>query len=465
MTHPAVRPHLLSLVRQILQQALPNWVAKLLAVGMMIADTVIVGHYSTPDLAAVAIGGSYYVSVVVMLTGTLQALSPTLAHKVGAGRLDELAPTLQQGLILAMGLAALGMMLMWNPQPFFEWAQVPSDTAAGATAYLQATAWGLPALMFYRSFYEFSNALRITRPLMVISALVTFTHIPLAWSLTHGIGPWQGLGGLGCGISTAVVNTVAMACSLAYLKWHQAFDSHAPWRSTWRIQWAELQRLLKLGVPMGLSSFVDISSFTLIAILVAKLGAETVSGHRVVANMTGFIYMLPLSISIATLVQVGQAAGAHNLMLARKVVWAGVCLTGVLSVTVGLALWGLRQPLVAWSTADPAVQQVALQLIGLLAIYQGLDALQTLAAYALRGFKVTLVPMLIHTLCMWGIGLFGGHWLTFSAPWRAGVPDVAGFWEGCVAATAAACICFGTLLLIKTRERRLDQPASSLGQA
>jgi MATE family multidrug resistance protein len=204
---------------------------------------------------------------------------------------------------------------------------------------------------------------------------------------------------------------------------------------------------------MGLSTFIDISSFTLIAILVARLGVETVAGHRVIANFTGVIYMLPLALSIATMVLVGQAVGANDPARARLTARLGMGLAGGLAVLLGILLWLLREPLVTLSTTDPAVQAVALGLVLYLCFYQGFDGLQTVAAHALRGYKVTLLPMLLHTFCFWGIGLSGGYWLSFHAPWRAGAPSVAGFWEGCVLATLAATLLFGALLRRVAKER------------
>ena len=126
---------------------------------------------------------------------------------------------------------------------------------------------------------------------------------------------------------------------------------------------------------------------------------------------------------------------------------------GGLAVLLGILLWLLREPLVTLSTTDPAVQAVALGLVLYLCFYQGFDGLQTVAAHALRGYKVTLLPMVLHTVCFWGIGLSGGYWLSFHAPWRAGAPSVAGFWEGCVVATVAATLLFGALLRRVSRDR------------
>ena len=413
---------------------------------MMVADTVIAGRYGTADLAGVAIGSSYYISVVMLLTGTLQAVAPTVAHHVGARRQEAFGPALQQGFWLALLLAVPGVALLLSPGYLLALADVPADVAAKAADYLAATAIGLPAVLFYRTFYAFNNAVGRPRVLMSISAIATSAHIPLAWALTNGALGFAPLGGTGCGLSTALVSWLALGCGSVYLVLNPAYRPYRIFHAWQPPQAKALGQLLRLGLPMGLSTFIDISSFTLIAILAARIGTETVAGHRVISNFTGMIYMLPLSLSIATMVLVGQSAGANDWRRANRTARLGMLLALGFALLIGALLWVLRAPLVAFSSADPAVQAVALGLVVYLLLYQLFDGLQTVAAHALRGYKVTLLPMVVHTFCFWGIGLTGGYWLSFHAPWRAAAPSVAGFWEACVVATIVATLLFGTML-------------------
>ncbi|WP_413788459.1 MATE family efflux transporter [Thauera sp.] len=429
-----------------LHLAWPILIAQLLSMTMMVADTVIAGRYGTADLAGVAIGSSYYISVVMLLTGTLQAVAPTVAHHVGARRQEAIGPALQQGFWLALLLAVPGVALLLSPGYLLALADVPADVAAKAADYLAATAIGLPAVLFYRTFYAFNNAVGRPRVLMSISAIATSAHIPLAWALTNGALGFAPLGGTGCGLSTALVSWLALGCGFVYLVLNPAYRPYRIFHAWQPPQAKALGQLVRLGLPMGLSTFIDISSFTLIAILAARIGTETVAGHRVISNFTGMIYMLPLSLSIATMVLVGQSAGANDWRRANRTARLGMFLALGFALLIGALLWVLRAPLVAFSSADPAVQAVALGLVVYLLLYQLFDGLQTVAAHALRGYKVTLLPMVVHTFCFWGIGLTGGYWLSFHAPWRAAAPSVAGFWEACVVATIVATLLFGTML-------------------
>jgi len=297
------------------------------------------------------------------------------------------------------------------------------------------------------------------RVLMAISLACTVLHIPLAWALAYGHLGFAPLGAIGCALSTACVSWFALSCGLVFLHRHAGYRAlalFARWQPPRR---ADLAELLRLGLPMGFSTFVEITSFTFIALLVAQLGAGVVAGHRIVANLGALAYMLPLSLSVATLVLVGQAAGAGDPARARATIRAALLLAGGLSTLLGVLLWLLREPLIAANSLDPAVRRVALALILYICAYQFVDAIQTVAAHALRGYKVTFLPMLVHTTCFWGIGLGLGWWLAYRG-WPGSAPQgVAGFWQAAVMATVAAAAAFSTLLTWVIRQRRANPPA------
>ncbi len=446
---------------RLLHHAWPILIAQVLSMCMMVADTVIAGRHGTADLAAVAVGNGIYISVAMLLIGILQAVAPTVAHLYGADRREEIGPALQQGFWLALMLALPGALLLAFPHFLLDLARVPPGLQEKTAAYLAATAVGLPAVLFYRTFYAFNNGIGRPRVLMAISFLITTAHIPLAWALTGGHLGFAPLGGTGCGVSTATVNWLGFGCAALYLARSRTYR---PWRlfSAWSPpRWQAIGALLRLGLPMGFSTFIEITSFTLIALFVARLGAEAVAGHRVVANLAALIYMLPLSMSIAALVLVGQAAGAHDWARARATVRVAMIVTSVLATFIGLLLWLGRDAVTGFSSDDPAVRTVALGLLLYICVYQLFDAVQTVAAHALRGYKITLVPMLLHTVCFWGVGLGGGYWLSFHAPWRAAAPSVAGFWEANVLASVAASLSFGMLLrrVIRRQDSRMAPAA------
>ncbi|MER2623653.1 MAG: MATE family efflux transporter [Accumulibacter sp.] len=429
--------------RRILAHALPMLVAHLASMGMMVIDTVLLGHYGTADLAAVAVGGGIYISVLFALAGILQAVAPTVAHLHGAGHDEQIAAALQQALWLALLLSVPGVLILLHPDPLLALSRIDPEVEGKARAYLGLLAIGLPAVLLYRTFHAFCNALGRPRPLLLISIGNTLLHAVLAYLLVTGRWGGEALGVLGCGLSNASVGCFSMLCAAGYmacgrpLRPYRLFSGWQPPRRK------ALHDLLRLGLPMGCSHFVEISSFTLMALFVAQLGATVLAGHRIVANLAAICYMLPLALAVATLAQVGQAAGARDWRRAESSIAAGMLLAGGLSALLGLLLWSIAGPLVAAYTDEPAVQTVALGLLGYVALYQVFDAVQTVAAHALRGYRIAFAPMLVHLACFWGVGLFGGWWLAFRISQPMGV---AGFWLASALSLLLAAILLGALL-------------------
>ena len=442
---------------QIAQLAWPVLIAQLASIGMMVADTIIVGRAGTEDLAAVAVGAGIYVSVALALAGVVQALSPVVAHLVGARKVDEIGPMVRQGAWLALLLAVVGALLLYFPGPLLAWAELTPSVEAKARAYMGVLILSLPASLGYRAFSAVANAVGRPKPLMLIAVVETLCHAGLAWLLVGGHLTGTPLGAVGAAISQTVCVWGALAAALGVLLTSPVYWPYRIFRHFEGIHWRRQAELLRLGVPMGISYLVEISAFTLMAVFVARLGAETVAGHRIVANLSALTYMLPLSLATATAALVGQAVGAQDELRARRTAMAGLWLACGLSVAMGGLLWLARDGVVALVSADPAVCAIAAGLVIYIAVYQFCDAAQTIAAFALRGYKVTFVPLLMHITCFWAIGLGGGYWLAFHAPVPQGV---AGFWQAAVLATVAASILLGGLLVVVIRGRRVgaDSP-------
>ena len=430
---------LISAARGLLAHAFPILIAQLASIGMMLVDTVVLGHVSRLDLAAVAIGGGIHVSVVFALVGILQAVAPIVAQLHGARRDAEVAGVLQQAFWLALVLCVPGSLFLTHPGALLGLTTMDPAVEAKVRQYLSLLALGLPAALAYRTFYAFCNALGKPRVLMAIGLAALALHALLAWGLA--LQGWLGkpMGVVGCALSNVIIAWTCCLVAATYLAQGSLGSRYRPFAAWQMPRWSTGKEILRLGVPIGLSSLVEITSFTLIALFIAPLGATVVAGHRIVANLSALTYMLPLSLAIATMVALGQAVGARDWRQARSIIQAGLLVAAALSTLAGALLWFGAGAVVAPYTDDPAVRQVAVGLVAVVAIYQFFDALQTVAGQALRAFRITLLPMLVQTFCFWGVGLLGGFWLCFYGP----VLGVAGFW---LAAAGGLVLAAGMLL-------------------
>lgn len=424
-------------MRGLVGHAFPILVAQLASIGMMVVDTAVLGHVSSADLAAVAIGGGIHVALVFALVGILQAVAPVVAHLHGARRDGEVAGILQQGFWLALLLSLPGALFLRYPGFVLDPFAMDAAVDGKVRDYLAILAWSLPAALLYRTFYAFCTALGRPRVLMGIGLVSLLLHAGLAWGFASAGWLGQPLGVVGCALSNVLIAWLACAAAALWLQRGPLGSAYRPFADWQMPRWAIWRQLLRLGLPMGFSNLVEITAFTLVSLFIASLGANVVAGHRIVANLSALAYMLPLSLAIATMAMVGQALGARDWQLARLTVRVALWLAAGLSLVVGVVLWLTTDILVGAYTDDAEVAAVAVGLMLFIAIYQFFDALQTIAGHVLRAYKVTFVPMLIQTFCFWGVALTGGAWLCYR--WSPPM-GVAGFWLAAVVAliTAAA---------------------------
>lgn len=406
-----------------------------------VIDTVMAGHISATDLAAVGIGASIYATIFVTGMGILLALTPVVAHHYGAGRREEIGSDVRQSVWLALLLAVVAVLLMWFPAPFLTLAKPPPEVTVKVLAYLNGVAFAVPALFAFRIFYGFTTGIGRARPVMMFNLLGVSLKVPLNLVFMHGasVGHWSfpALGGAGAGWSSAVMMWV-MALS-AWL-WCRRSPEYAPYgvfsRFDWP-SWPALKELLKLGLPMGATFLIDVTAFTFMALFVARLGAEASAAHQVAVSVTVFLFMLPIAFGQASAVLVGQALGAGRPAQARQAGLHGLQIGVGVSVAAGALLVLQAQTIAQLYTNDSAVQAIATPLLRLVGFYHVVDALQAIAVQVLRGYKRATVPMFIYAGSLWGVGLFGGYVLALT-DWLVPAMGVTGFWWASAAGLTTA---------------------------
>ena len=436
--------------RDLLRLAGPILIAQLAIMGMALIDTVMAGRLSPQDLAVVALGSSIYATVYIAFMGVLQALTPIAGHHFGAGRWREIGLDLGQALWLVVFMTLAGIPLLLWTELWLALSQVQADVARGLSTYLAAVAIGLAGGLGTRAFVALNAAVSRPQASMAIQLVALAGKVPLNLVFIHGLGPIPAMGGAGCGVATAVLLWITFALNWTlwrfdpfYARFHAA-RARGP-------TWSRLRELLALGLPSGGSILLEVSSFTLIAVLLARFGAITVGAHQIVANAVSILFMLPLALGVAASVMVSQALGAGDARLARRAARRGWRFAMMLALLFAAALAFGRDIIVAAYTSNAEVAALATSLLLVGALFHLFDAMQGVAGFTLRGYKIAIAPMVVHLVALWGIGLGGGYWLAFYPPagWNAG--PAMSFW----AAAALALVFAGPALTwVLAREAR-----------
>lgn len=422
-------------------------VGQLAVMAFSIADTIVAGRYAPEALAVLSIGASIYVSVYVSLMGVMQSLLPVYAELHGSKRYRELGRSVHQSLYLAITLVILGMAVMLFPQPLLRAAQVPDALHPAVENYLSILAWALLPSMGFRMYSSLNQALgkpRLVTSLQVGSLLV---KVPLTVALAFGGFGLPGMGLAGCAWATFIVNWLMLLCAIAMLHTQKLYE---PLKLTQKIEppnWSLLAHFARIGLPGGMAYLVEITSFTLMALFIARLGIVPTASHQIASNVAGVMYMLPLALSIACSARVSYWIGAGNPLRGRAVARLGLGMTVGLATFVALLTYVLAHPIAALYSTDAAVVTLASHLLMWVALYHWFDALQTICAFVLRCYRVTLLPLLIYGVMLWGVGLGGGYALAYiPGTWSTAVQSPQAFWLTGAAALAVVAALFLALL-------------------
>jgi MATE family multidrug resistance protein len=422
-------------------------VGQLAVLGNGVIDTVMAGQRSATDLAIVGLGASIYISIFVGFRGVLTGLAPIVAGHFGGGRLHEIGNDVGQAVWVGLLLALIGMPLLLWTDPWMAIIRPDPNVVGPLSSYLHAIAIALPATMMFSIFFILNSA--TSRP--AITMAVNLAALALKWPLNlicmDGIEGWLApMGAVGCAVSTAILAWLSMLAALALLAADRRYREFRVRIS--KPQKRRIGELLRIGVPIGIGTMIEVTSFTLMALLIGSFGIVASASHQVAANVATIAFMIPMALSNATSVLAAQAIGARNESGARAWVFTGMWLVLAIATAVTLLILLLREPIAAFYAQNPEVRALASELIILAAICHVLDAFQCLLYSVLRAWRITLRPMLVYGVSLWGLGV-GGGWVlaTIVLPPDAGAAR--GFWVGNFAGLLCACI--GLWLLLRSR--------------
>lgn len=395
---------------------LPIIISQVAQTAMGFVDTLMAGNYSEQALAAVAIGSSLWIPALLTMNGVLMALTPILSQAFGANDQQEIQTNVEQGYWAALFFGVGFAILLYQCGPIFELAKAEPDVVTQATGYIKAIAWGLPAMALFQVVRSLNEGFHQTRPIMVIGLLGLGLNIPLNYLLIYG-ATWQGqemipaMGAIGCGIATTIVMWVScLLLTLVSLK-NSILKPAKLLQHFVKPHWQTIRTILTIGLPIGLSIFVEVSMFSFIALFIAEQGASVVAGHQATLSFTSMTFMVPLSLSMAITIRAGHAIGQGESERARFICYAGIALTLSLALVSSSAMILLPDHIASIYSDNATVLQITASLLILAGIFQFSDALQVSANGGLRAYKDTRWPFVIIMISYWGVGIPLGYLL------------------------------------------------------
>lgn len=456
MSKSAVKPMSSGLWPEVRKLSLltgPILIAQLTHMLMSVVDTLMAGRVGATDLAAVAVGGSIWTPATLLIFGFAMALAPVISHTHGSGDYKRMANQLQQGFYTCAVSALLVVGLIYLAPYFLNMMDVEEDFRVMTHSYLKYILWGTPGLVLYMVLRNFCEGMSHTMPSLVIGVIGLLINIPANYVFIYGSFGAPALGGAGAGIASAIVYWGMGLSLLGYVLFARRYRKTAPLRKIYLPNWDDIWYFVRLGFPISMSLFFEVSLFAAVAILIAPLGSVMVASHQIALNISSLVYMFPLSLSMAVTLRVGFALGSQQIPDAMRSYKIALVLGVGFAVVNGLGMWLGGRYLASFYTDNDAIIQLAGTLLGLAAIFTVSDTFQAISIGALRGYKDTQAAMVVTLISYWPFGLSLGVILG-RTDWIVPAMGPAGFWIGFISGLSVAALLL-TIRLFRVHRQTL----------
>jgi MATE family multidrug resistance protein len=439
--------------------AWPIALTQLGQIAMMTTDLALIGQLGADAVAAVGLAHLILFCGFVLGMGPVSAVAPLAAQAFGAREPRMVRRSLRVGLWVAVMLGVpVNLAQLWGEDILMAAGQ-SSETAALAARYLASLAWSMIPAWCFIALRNFMGAVNRPEPALWITLVAIPVNGVLAYCLIHGAFGLPRLDMLGAGLATTSVNLGMCAAAVWICYACRPFKKYRVLGRFWRPDWALMRQLIAIGVPISGAMLLEWGLFSSAALLVGWIGTTALAAHQIALQIATILFMIPFGISLAATVRVGHAVGRRDPVAVRRAGFSAVALGAAFMLATTLIVIALRDviPIMFLGGDEPANAATA-QLAGTLllvgATFFVTDAVQGIAAGALRGLNDTRVPMLFAAISFWLIGYTSSYLLAFSAGFGA-----VGIWIGFSLGVAT----FAVLLVWRfNRLTASDHPLSNL---
>ena len=413
----------------------PIIATQIMRMGLNFTDTVMAGNLSALDLAGVAIGNAMYLPLSIFCMATLIAINPIVSEHLGARRFKEIGTSARQMFWLVLMLTVPTFFLTRNLDIIMNIVGVTDEIVPIATDYLKAISWGLLPLFAYAGVRYFSEGLSVTKPAMYIAAVSLVLNVGANYIFMYGGLGITGMGAVGAGYATSLINLFAAIVFIGFMINFKPFKRFDIFARTKGPDLKIFSEFLKVGLPNGASTAMEILLFASVSVLMGTLSVEASASHQIAINVAATLFMIPFGLSMAITQRVGFSIGQGSLSKARLRGFIGIGMCASIMTLTAVMLFSIPETIIGIYTDDPLVSKMSVSLLFMAGLFQISDGLQVGGFGALRGLKDTRTPMIVNFIAYWLIGFPIGYYLGIISDFG---PE--GLWIGLISGLSVAAI-------------------------
>ncbi len=364
------------------------------------------GQYSTVDLAGISIGYNIWVACFFGAMGILLGISPIIAQLLGAKRPEQIPTIVRQGLYLAtcMGLFLLILGFL-GLKPLLLLLNLEPQAYEVCIHYMTAIAFGILPLMWLSILRNTVDSHGYTHYSMGIMITSFFLSVLLNYVLINGHFGLPALGGVGAGIATAICCWFNLLCYLVIVTRCKAFKDYHFFKQLEPWQWPYIQEQLRLGVPIGISIFCEMSIFSVAGLVMAYFGTEIIAAHQAAISFTNLFYCFPLSLSIASTIAVGYEVGAQRYADAKAYAYIARGVSLVIAALISMYSFTHLSTIAGLYTTESHMVNLIGSFLSYAVFFTVIDAFGTPIQGILRGYKDVRIISVIAISTYWGVSV------------------------------------------------------------
>jgi len=416
--------------KQLIKIGVPIFGSQMSYMLMGATDVIVAGRASANDLAGLALGTAFGNAIWFFVSGVIFSVTPIIAQLYGAKKFIEIGKKLREILWIALFLSIFIVLIFMNLDLILN--QLPTKSAITKISgdYLKAVSIGTAFFTIYTCLRCYSEGMALTKPIFVIAFSGMLLNIPLDIIFVYGLFGAPELGGVGCGIATSIIGFLMMVVLIIYIYLSKNYKKTKPFSEFTPFSIETTKEVFKLGLPIGIGIFFELSMFSGAAIILSVFGEIVVAGHTVAINIASLFFMVPLSIGLAAATRVGNLIGEKNPIQAQFASFSAIYLCAFTAFINSIIILIFGSFIVSLYTNEIPVKELAATLIIFAAIFQLPDGVQMGALGSLRGYKDTFAPMILLFISFWLFAMPIGYFLTnygFNNPLEA-----KGMWYGMI---------------------------------
>lgn len=427
--------------RLTLKLALPLMIGQLSQMLLGVADTVMIGQLGVTELAALTFANSLFHVPFVFGIGVLTAVSVFTSNSRGAGDASGARGSCRHGVYLATVLGLALFAVSWLVSLRLGLFGQPSEVSERTTVYFRILMASMVPALASIALKNHADALNRPWPPFWIFLGGVVLNIGLNWVMIYGKLGCPALGFEGAAWATLISRTAILIVMLFWLLRASGLQEWVPQRWVRRPDFRDIKRLLSIGVPASFQMLCEVSAFSVAGLLMGGFGPDAMAAHQIAITLAGTAFMIPLGLSMALTVRIGEALGAEETERFRRIAVSGWLLVTCFGVLGAGSFLLLGKWMASLFISVPAVIDLTASLLVIVGLFQLVDGLQVASSSMLRGLRDARVPAVIGFVSYWIVGLPVSAWLAFGLHLGA-----RGVWWGLAAGLCAACVALGPRL-------------------